>query len=136
MEQFAYHMYHSSLGRKHMATVLIVDDSPVNRSLLRKLLETEGYEVIAEATNGKEGYDEFVKHSPDIVTLDVSMPEMNGIEALKLMNSHNPGAKIIILSAESEREKKEEALKCGADEFVTKPYKKSDILDAIKRCLE
>ena len=91
-----------------MPTVLIVDDSPVNRSLLRKLLETEGYEVIGEAANGKEGYEEFVKHSPDIVTLDVSMPEMNGIEALKFMNSHNPKAKIIILSAESENEKKED----------------------------
>lgn len=118
-----------------MATVLIVDDSQVNRRLLRNMLETEGYEVIGEATNGKEGLEEFVKSSPDIVTLDVSMPEMNGIDALKLMREHNPHAKIIILSADSQREKKEEAALHGAVEFVTKPYKKSDILEAIERSI-
>ncbi len=118
-----------------MASVIIVDDSPVNRKLLRNLLEKEGYEVIGEAVNGKEGYDEFVKRSPDVVTLDVSMPEMNGIEALQHIKSHNPKAKVIILSAEGQQEMKEEAEKHGADGFVTKPYQKAQILDAIKQCL-
>ena len=117
-----------------MAKVLIVDDSPVNRRLLKTMLEEEGYEVVGEATNGKEGYDEFVEKNPDVVTLDVSMPEMNGIEALKLMKSHNPAVKVIILSADSQ--KKEEAAGHGADEYVTKPYHKAEILDAMKRCVE
>ena len=119
-----------------MASVIIVDDSSVNRKLLRNILEAEGYEVIGEAVNGKEGYEEFKKASPDVVTLDVSMPEMNGIEALKLMKEHSPGVKVIILSAEGQKEMRDEAAKYGADGFVTKPYQKSEILNAIKSCTE
>lgn len=117
-----------------MAKVLIVDDSPVNRRLLKTMLEEEGHEVVGEAANGKEGYDELVNKDPDVVTLDVSMPEMDGIEALKLMKSHNPAVKVIILSADSN--KKSEAADHGADEYVTKPYHKAEILDAMKRCVE
>ena len=119
-----------------MASVIIVDDSPVNRKLLRNILETEGFEVIGEAVNGKEGYEEFQKTAPDVVTLDVSMPQMNGIEALKLMKEHNPEFKVIILSAEGQKEMRDEAEKYGADGFVTKPYQKSEILSAIKSCTE
>ena len=119
-----------------MASVIIVDDSEVNRKLLRNILESEGYEVVGDASNGKEGYDVFVSKMPDVVTLDVSMPEMNGIEALKLMKKHNPSAKVIILSASSEQEQRDEAAQHGADEFVSKPYQKKDILEAMKRCTE
>ena len=119
-----------------MARVLIVDDSPVSRKILKNILEVAGYEVIGEAANGKEGYEEFVNKSPDIVTLDVSMPEMNGIEALKLMKEHDSKAGIIILSADGQKDKRQEAAQFGADEFVTKPYQKKEILDAIKDFLE
>ena len=118
-----------------MASVIIVDDSEVNRKLLKNILESGGYEVVGDASNGKEGYDVFVEKMPDIVTLDVSMPEMNGIEALKLMKKHNPAAKVIILSASTEKDMRDEAAAHGADEFVTKPYQKADILDAIGRCI-
>lgn len=119
-----------------MASVLIVDDSPVNCKLLRNILEAEGYEVVGEASNGKEGYDAFVQKEPDIVTLDVSMPEMNGIDALKLMKEHNPKAKFIILSAHKQSDMKEEAAKYGADDFIAKPYQKAHILEAMKRCAD
>ena len=119
-----------------MVSVIIVDDSEVNRKLLKNILESAGYEVVGDASNGKEGLDIFKEKMPDIVTLDVSMPEMDGIEALKHMKKHNPKAKVIILSAASEKEKRDEAVLCGADEFIAKPYQKADILDALKRCAE
>ena len=115
--------------------VIIVDDSPVNRKLLKNILEAEGYEVIGDAANGKEGCEEVISKSPDIVTLDVSMPEMNGIEALKLMKQHNPDLKVIILSAEGQKETQEEAAMYGADSFITKPYQKAQILEAIRKCV-
>ena len=103
---------------------------------MRNILETEGYEVIGDAGNGKDGYDLIVEKSPDVVTMDVSMPGMNGIEALRLIKEFNPRIKVVILSAEGERQMKEEAAKLGADGFVTKPYQKAEILEAIKACLQ
>ena len=119
-----------------MARVLIVDDAPVNRRLLKTMLEAEGYEVVGEAEDGEEGVKLFIENDPDVVILDLSMPGMHGIDALKLMKEHDPKSKVIILSADSQHEKGPEAALHGADEYVTKPYKKVDILDAISRCLQ
>ena len=119
-----------------MARILIVDDSPVNRNLLRNMLEIEGYEVVGEAENGKEGYDKFLDLSPLITILDISMPQLNGIDLLRLIKSRDPLAKVVMLSANSENEKVREAAQHGADEYVTKPYTKPAILEAIKRCIE
>ena len=117
-----------------MAGILIVDDSPVNRNLLRNMLEIEGYEVVGEAENGKEGYDRYLELKPAITVLDISMPQLNGIDLLKLIKNCDPQAKVVMLSANSESEKAEEAAQHGADEYVSKPYTKSAILEAIKRC--
>lgn len=119
-----------------MAGILIVDDSIVNRKILKNILEAEGFEVVGAATNGKEGLDEFIQKSPDIVTLDLSMPEMHGLDALKLMKEHNPKAKVIILSSEGQKEMRDKAALYGADGFVTKPYQKTEIIEAIKNCME
>ena len=119
-----------------MAGILIVDDSPVNRNLLRNMLEIEGYEVVGEAENGKEGYDKFLDLSPSITILDISMPHLNGIDLLRLIKSRDPLAKVVMLSANSESEKVREAARHGADEYVTKPYTRTAILEAIKRCVE
>ncbi|MBE5825711.1 MAG: response regulator [Butyrivibrio sp.] len=119
-----------------MAGILIVDDSPVNRNLLRNMLEIEGYEVVGEAENGKEGYDRYLELKPAITVLDISMPQLNGIDLLKLIKNCDPQAKVVMLSANSESEKTEEAARHGADEYVSKPYTKSAILEAIKRCEE
>ena len=70
-----------------MAGILIVDDSPVNRNILRNMLEIEDYEVVGEAENGKEGYDKFLDLSPSIIILDISMPQLNGIDLLRLIKS-------------------------------------------------
>ena len=117
-----------------MKRVLIVDDSIVSRKMLAKLLESSGYEVAALAINGKEAVELYKKLSPDAVLMDITMPEMNGIESLGLIKEFDPDAKVIILSAAGQKEKKAEADEYGAAAFITKPYENQDILDAIERC--
>ena len=117
-----------------MKRVLIVDDSRVSRRMLKNMFEVEGFEVVGEAINGKEGYEQYVKLSPDVVAMDITMPEMNGIEALKLIKEYDPQARIVIISAAGQKEKVEEATLAGAAAFITKPYDNKDIIDAINRC--
>ena len=117
-----------------MKRILIVDDSIVSRKMLRKLFETEGFEVAGEAINGKEGYELYVKLSPDVVTMDVTMPEMNGIDSLRLIRKYDPNAKVILLTAAGQLEKKAEADELGAVCYLIKPYENKDIIDAINNC--
>ncbi|MBR1671144.1 MAG: response regulator [Butyrivibrio sp.] len=117
-----------------MKRVLIVDDSRVARRMLKNMLETSGYEVVAEAINGKEGFELYKKLSPDVVTMDITMPELNGLEALAQIREFDPDAKVIVISAAGQDEKQKEALGLGAFKFITKPYENEDILNAIKEC--
>ncbi len=116
-----------------MKKILIVDDSRVSRKMLANMLEKSGFEGVAEAINGKEGYDLYVKLSPDVVLMDITMPEMNGLESMRLILEHDPKARIIILSAAGQVEKKEEAMSIGALAFITKPYSNQDIIDTINQ---
>ncbi len=117
-----------------MKKVLVVDDSRVSRKMLIKMLEVSGFEVAGEAVNGKDGYEQYVKLSPDVVLMDITMPEMNGIDALKQIIAHDGNTKVIIISAAGQDKKKEEAIRAGATKFITKPYKNEDIIKAIKNC--
>lgn len=117
-----------------MKSVLIVDDSRTSRRILRDIIERAGYKVVGEAINGQEGFDQYVKLSPDIVTMDITMPEMDGIESLKLIKKNNPDAKVVMVTAAGQKEKMMEALKDGASEFVSKPFIEESVLDALKRC--
>lgn len=117
-----------------MSRILIVDDSAVNRNILRNILEKEGFDDIAEAEDGDEGLDEYLDKLPDIVILDISMPGISGIELLKHIKAHDPEAKVIMLSADGQQKVKDEAARYGADEYITKPYQISEIKNAVKRC--
>ncbi|WP_026651017.1 response regulator [Butyrivibrio proteoclasticus] len=117
-----------------MKSVLIVDDSRTSRRILRDILERAGYNVVGEAVNGQEGFDQYVKLTPDIVTMDITMPEMDGIECLKLIRKNNPNAKVVMVTAAGQKEKMMEAVKIGAAEFVAKPFVEETVLDAIKKC--
>lgn len=105
-----------------MAKVLIVDDSRTSRKILRGILEGEGYEVIGEATNGEEGYEKYGELKPDVVTMDITMPVLDGIGALKKIKGDYPEAKIIMITAAGQKTKMVEAVRNGATEFVAKPY--------------
>ena len=117
-----------------MKSVLIVDDSRTSRRFLSDILERAGYKIVGEAINGQEGFNQYVKLHPDIVTMDITMPEMDGIEALKLIKKNDPDAKVVMITAAGQKDKMMEALKIGAIEFVSKPFIEEAVLDALKRC--
>ncbi|MBQ7774414.1 MAG: response regulator [Lachnospiraceae bacterium] len=119
-----------------MATVLIVDDSRTSRKILRGVLERGGFEIIGEATNGEEGYLKYKELKPDLVTMDITMPQMDGIESLSLIKHADENAKVIMITAAGQKEKMVEALKRGAEEFITKPFDEAEVLATVKKVAE
>ncbi|MBQ6587671.1 MAG: response regulator [Butyrivibrio sp.] len=117
-----------------MKRVLIVDDSRTSRRVLKDILDRAGYEVIGEAVNGQEGYDLYVKMQPDIVTMDITMPVIDGLESLKLIRKFDPNAKVIMITAAGQKEKMVEAVKFGATEFIAKPFLEESVLTALEHC--
>ena len=104
-----------------MARIVIVDDSKAFRSLLKDILTDAGHEVIAEAENGQIGFEECERHQPDLVTLDIGMPIIDGISALKMIRAELPAVKVIMISAASENSKVLETLNLGASYYILKP---------------
>lgn len=119
-----------------MATVLIVDDSRTSRKILRGVLERGGFEIVGEATNGEEGYLKYKELNPDIVTMDITMPTMDGIESLSLIKHADENAKVVMITAAGQKEKMVDALKRGAEEFITKPFDEAEVLATIKKVAE
>ena len=117
-------------------TVVIVDDSGMSRKILRDILEEAGYAVLAEATDGLEGVLAYKTYYPDIITLDITMPNMDGTEALKEIKAYDSNAKVIMITAAGQQHKVIEALKLGAKRFITKPFDKEEILKNIEEVLE
>jgi len=116
-----------------MATVLIVDDSRTSRKILRGLLERAGFVITGEAVNGEDGYLKYKELQPDIVTMDITMPIMDGIESLSLIKHANADAKVVMITAAGQKEKMVDALKRGADEFITKPFDEAEVIATIKK---
>lgn len=117
-----------------MKTVLIVDDSRTSRRVLKDILERAGYDVVGEAVNGQDGFDQYVKLNPNIVTMDITMPQVDGLESLKLIRKYDPNAKVIMITAAGQKEKMVEAVKFGAVEFIAKPFMEESVLEALKHC--
>ena len=116
-------------------TVILVDDSKLSRNMLREILEDIGYSVIAEASNGAEAIEAYKKTKADLVTLDITMPVMDGIEALKNLLAIDPEVKAIMITAAGQQSKLIEALKLGAKKFITKPFEKEEIVNNIKEVM-
>lgn len=116
-----------------MAKVLIVDDSRVSRQFLRTVLEENGHEVVGEATNGQEGYEKFIELDPDVVTLDITMPVLDGLGALDKIMTLNSESNVIMVTSAGQKEKMVEAIKLGATEFIQKPFNPDQILDILER---
>ncbi len=117
-----------------MSKVLIVDDSRTSRKILRGILEGAGHEVVGEAVDGQDGVDKYKELSPDIVTLDITMPVLDGLESLKAIKNIDASAKVIMVTAAGQQNKMVEAIKLGASEFVTKPFEPDVILAMIEKC--
>lgn len=118
-----------------MANILLVDDSRTSRKVLRNILEEAGHTVVGEATNGQDGVKMYVQIKPDLVTLDITMPVMDGLAALEGIRREDPEARVIMVTAAGQNSKIVEAVKLGAAEFVTKPFEAAKILEAISRII-
>jgi len=115
--------------------ILIVDDAAFMRMMIKNIVTKNGYEVIGEAENGRVAVDLYKQHKPDLVTMDITMPEMNGIEGVKAIRSIDPNANIIMCSAMGQQAMVMEAIQAGAKDFIVKPFQQDRILQAIERVL-
>lgn len=113
-----------------MKRVLVVDDSGFQRSLVRDAL-SDGYEVVGEASDGSEAVDSFARLSPDVITMDVMMPDTNGIEATAAIKQESPDTTIVMVTSVEQREQMKEAIRAGADGYVTKPFDGEEVRNAI-----
>jgi two-component system chemotaxis response regulator CheY len=121
--------------------VLIVDDAMFMRNMIAEIFNgkkyrEEDYQVVAEAENGIEAVDKYKEHNPDIVTMDIVMPEMTGIEALKEIMGMDSGANVIMCSALGQDSLVMEALDAGAKDFIVKPFQPEKVLDVVIRILD
>jgi CheY-like chemotaxis protein len=117
-------------------TVLIVDDAYFMRNLLKKALKEAGYEVVGEAKNGKEGIKFYFELKPDIVTMDINMPDISGIEATKQIMSKDPKAKIIAVTGNNDDDIKRQILEAGAKEYLQKPFQPAFLWSKLEKMLE
>lgn len=118
-----------------MARVLVVDDAAVMRMVVGDVLSGGGHEVIGEASTGHEAIARYRELQPEVVTLDVTMPEMDGLTALKEIVAMDPAARVIMCSALGQESKVLEAIEAGAKDFVVKPFKADRMLDAVGRAM-
>ena len=116
-----------------MVKILIADDSALMRSILRGILESNGYKVIGEACNGKEAIKKYKELKPDMVILDITMKECDGLKALGKIMKSDPSARVIMCSAMGQQCNILEAIKLGAKDFIVKPFQKDRVIEAIKK---
>jgi two-component system, chemotaxis family, chemotaxis protein CheY len=122
-------------GGTSVATILVVDDAKFMRMTLGNMLTSSGHTVAGEAENGAEAVKMYGELQPDLVTMDITMPVMDGIEAAKYILSQYPKAKIIMCSAMGQQKIVVEAIESGAKDFIVKPFDEVRVVDAIKRVL-
>ncbi len=116
-----------------MSKVLVADDASFMRMIIRRILEKEGHEVIGEANNGAVCIERYKELTPDIVTLDITMPEMDGITALKSLMEYDPNANVIMISALGEEHMIREAIAIGAKNFIIKPFQEAQVVTVLRK---
>jgi len=114
-----------------MANILVVDDSLYLRVMIKKILKKIGHTIVAEAGNGLEAIEMYKEHKPDLVTMDVVMPKLNGLLAIKEILELDPSSNIIIVTALGHEPMIREALRIGAKDFVIKPFKQDELVNAV-----
>ncbi|HOJ64198.1 MAG TPA: response regulator [Spirochaetota bacterium] len=117
------------------ARVLIVDDLAFIKLIIRDTLEKTGFEVVGEASNGIEAVEMYKRLKPDIVLMDITMPRMDGIQALQEIMKFDPNAKVIMCSALGQQKLIIQSIQLGAKDFIVKPFKPERIVGAIKKAL-
>jgi two-component system, chemotaxis family, chemotaxis protein CheY len=115
--------------------ILIVDDAAFMRMMIKNILVEAGYEIVGEAENGHDALDKFKDLRPDLITMDITMPEMDGIEAVKKILEIERSANIVMCSAMGQQAMVIDAIQAGAKDFVVKPFKPDRVLEAIDKVL-
>ena len=115
--------------------VLICDDAVFMRTMVADILRGAGYEVVGEAETGVQAVEQYKVLQPDLATMDIVMPDMGGIDAVREIRRHDPGARILMCSAMGQQALVVEAIQAGASDFVVKPFQPSRVLDAVERVL-
>lgn len=118
-----------------MAKVLIVDDAMFMRKIIADILRKSGHEIVAEAGNGEEAFRKYSETLPDLVFMDITMPEVSGVEGLKLIKGTHPDAKVIMCSAMGQQWMVLEAISAGALDFIVKPFQQERVQEAVKKAL-
>ena len=115
--------------------ILIVDDAAFMRMMIKDILTKNGYNIAAEAENGKIAVDKYNEVKPDLVLMDITMPEMDGIQALKTIKGADPNATVIMCSAMGQQAMVIEAIQSGAKDFIVKPFQAERVLEAVKKVI-
>ncbi len=116
-------------------SILVVDDAAFMRMMIRDILAKEGY-VIHEAVNGRDAVEKYREVMPDLVTMDITMPELDGISALKEIRATAPDARVLMVSAMGQQKMIVEALEAGAMDFLVKPFQPTKVLETVRKCLD
>lgn len=116
-------------------TILVVDDAAFMRMMIKDILTKNGYSVVGEADNGLNAIDKYEELQPDLVTMDITMPEMDGITAVKEIRKRNPNARIIMCSAMGQQAMVIDAIQAGARDFIVKPFQPDRVLEAVAKAV-
>lgn len=115
--------------------VLVVDDAAFMRMMIKDILSKNGYDVVGEAADGAQAVERYQELHPDLVTLDITMPEVDGIEALKRIKSLDPSARVVMCSAMGQQAMVIDAIQAGAKDFIVKPFQAERVIEAVKKVL-
>ncbi len=115
--------------------ILIVDDAAFMSMMIKDVLSKNNYNVVGEAENGKKGIEKFQELDPELVIMDITMPEVNGIEAVKKIKEIDANANVIMCSAMGQQAMVIEAIQAGAKDFIVKPFQADRIIEAVKKAL-
>ncbi|MEN6348076.1 MAG: response regulator [Syntrophomonas sp.] len=116
-------------------TVLIVDDAAFMRMMIKDILSKNGYSIVGEAENGKVAVEKYRELQPDLVTMDITMPEMDGIAAVREIKAMNSAARIIMCSAMGQQAMVIDAIQAGAKDFIVKPFQPERVIEAVSKAL-
>ena len=119
-----------------MARILVCDDSAFMRMMLKRVLIDNGHEVVGEAGDGMEAVQLYRQHKPDLITMDITMPKMDGIQAVTHIHEENPLVRIVMVTALGQRSIITDAIKAGASDFIVKPFDNIQVIETIKKVLE
>lgn len=115
--------------------ILVVDDASFMRMMIKDILSKNGFTILGEAENGLKGVEKYKELQPDLVIMDITMPEMDGIQAVREIKKINPEAKIVMCSAMGQQAMVIEAIQAGAKDFIVKPFQNDRVVEAVKKAL-